>query len=187
MVNTPAEEGGAGCSHGRVKININWRSSFTRQLVNRVPHPIFCSVCVSCFIKFGRLRVSCVPPSPSPGGRPRGWCHPGPHWKPIRPPTAEQFHLQLSPFCRLEIGRSISPPRTHTKALRLPSFSLVGSSRPQDERDCHPTCRIWSSTRRVMEIFLLQFHVCSDNWTTRCQLVCHSLTRILQKLSWSSD
>ena len=120
MVNTPAEEGGAGCSHGRVKININWRSSFTRQLVNRVPHPIFCSVCVSCFIKFGRLRVSCVPPSPSPGGRPRGWCHPGPHWKPIRPPTAEQFHLQLSPFCRLEIGRSITPPRTHTKACVYP-------------------------------------------------------------------
>ena len=70
MVNTPAEEGGAGCSHGRVKININCRSSFTRQLVNRVPHPIFCSVCVSCFIKFGRLRVSCVPPPlPRVGGR----------------------------------------------------------------------------------------------------------------------
>ena len=176
-----------------------WLLTWPRKNKYKLTQQLYEATCKSCpasnFLLCLRVLfhqvwpVACLlcPPSPSPGGRPRGWCHPGPHWKPIRPPTAEQFHLQLSPFCRLEIGRSISPPRTHTKALRLPSFSLVGSSRPQDERDCHPTCRIWSSTRRVMEIFLLQFHVCSDNWTPRCQLVCHSLTRILQKLSWSSD
>jgi len=137
MVNTLAEGRWLLTWARKNKYKLTQRPGFTRQLVNRVPHPIFCSVCVSCFIKFGRLRVC-------------PWAAEGvvSPWAPADP-TESQFVLPLRsssiyscpPSAGWRLGAQYHLP-AHTQKPPSAPLSLVRSSRPQDERDSHPTCRI---------------------------------------------